>query len=129
MLVMAMRYADVNQLTSVEAPRSMAMGDWMVVMRLTLFVKMKMRIQIETHMSDPRRAESVPSCDAGYFGRESGGDCLETPFNAEAVLGEGRRGVLSASSTLATIADFRERFDRQVLRSRDRSLRYAGNKT
>ncbi len=83
------------------------MGDWMVVMSETLFVKMKIRTQTERHMQMPRMVES---CSLSCLSvRESGGMsrgsdvCLSS---AAKVLGDAdRRGAVSDCASLDVISN------------------------
>lgn len=69
MLVMAIKYVDVNQLTSVDALRSMAIGDCTVVIRDTLLVRMNIRVQTDTHIKVPLTKDSFRLPAVAWNGR------------------------------------------------------------
>ena len=60
--VMAIRYAEVNQLTLAKASSSFAIGDCIVVKRDMLDVKMKTSMKSDTMIRIPRVRESGTDC-------------------------------------------------------------------
>jgi len=99
MLVMAIRYADVNQLTSLDAPSAMAMGDWMVVMSETLLVRMKMRTHTDRPMREPRRVDSCPA--SSFLESDKGRLPAVYPLESES----SNSGLLSVSGSMEIILE------------------------
>lgn len=85
-----MRYAELNQVTSLDALSSSAIGDWIVVMSETLYVRTNMSTKIDMHNAMARGTEISGSSLIS-------GDVASSSWNVAA---RDKRGLLSESEWL-----------------------------